>query len=66
MLYYDVIDFYIARPTYCFILMYTCGLTVVIKRICYVMLRFIYVLYIFSIVHFNFIAIISMNDFTVG
>ena len=32
------INFYIARPTYCFILMYTCGLTVVIKRICYVML----------------------------
>jgi len=32
------IDFYIARPTYCFILAYTCGLTVVIKRICYVML----------------------------
>ena len=33
-----LIDFYIARPTYCFILMYTCGLTVVIKRICYVIL----------------------------
>jgi len=34
------INFYIARPTYCFILMYTCGLTVVIRRIglCYVML----------------------------
>jgi len=30
-----LIDFYIARPTYCFILVYTCGLTVVIKRICY-------------------------------
>ena len=28
---------YIARPTYCFILMYICGLTVVIKRMCYVM-----------------------------
>ena len=33
-----LINFYIARPTYCFILMYTGGLTVVIKRICYVML----------------------------
>jgi len=35
------IDFYIARSTYCFIFMYTCGLTVVIKRIimlCYDML----------------------------
>jgi len=33
------INLYIARPiTYCFILMYTCGVTVVIKRICYVML----------------------------
>jgi len=32
------IDFYIARPTYCFILVYTCGLTVVIKRI---MLRYV-------------------------
>jgi len=34
------INFYIARPTYCFIFMYTCGLTVVIKGIdpmlCYV------------------------------
>ena len=30
------INFYIARPTCCLILMYTCGLTVVIKRICYV------------------------------
>ena len=38
-LYYDVyINFYIARPKYCFIVMYACGLTVVIKRICYVML----------------------------
>jgi len=35
MLYYDFIDLYIARPTYCFILKYTCGLTVVIKRMCY-------------------------------
>jgi len=32
------INFYIARPTYCFIFMYICGLRVVIKRICYVML----------------------------
>ena len=33
------INLYIARPTYYFILMYTpCGLTVVINRICYVML----------------------------
>jgi len=32
------INFYIARPKYCFIQMYNCGLTVVIKRICYVML----------------------------
>ena len=31
------INFCIASPKYCFI-MYTCGLTVVIKRICYVML----------------------------
>ena len=31
-----VINLYIARPTYHFILIYTCGLTVVIKRICYV------------------------------
>jgi len=31
-------NFYIARPTYCFILMYNCGLTVVIKRICYFVL----------------------------
>jgi len=34
------ISFYIARPTYCFILMYTCRLTFAIKRIgptlCYV------------------------------
>jgi len=30
------INFYISRSTYCFILMYICGLTVVIKRICYV------------------------------
>jgi len=30
------INLYIARPTYHFILIYTCGLTVVIKRICYV------------------------------
>ena len=29
-------NFYIARPTCCFILMYTCGLTVVFKRICYI------------------------------
>jgi len=29
---------YIARPTYRFILIYTCGLTAVIKRIRYVML----------------------------
>jgi len=35
MLYYDV---YIARPTYCFILMCTCGLTVAIERICYAIL----------------------------
>ena len=35
------INFYIARPTSCFILMYTCGLTVVIKRICYVMLCYV-------------------------
>jgi len=33
-----VINLYIARPTYHFILIYTRGLTVVIKRICYVML----------------------------
>ena len=32
------INLYIARPTYHFFLIYTCGLTVVIKRICYVML----------------------------
>ena len=31
-------NFYIARPTYSFILMYNCGLTVVIKRICYFVL----------------------------
>jgi len=31
------INWYIARPTYHFFLIYTCGLTVVIKRICYVM-----------------------------
>ena len=31
----------IARPTCCFILMYTCGLAVVIKRICYVMLCYV-------------------------
>ena len=31
------INFYIARPAYCFIFMYTCGFTVVIKRmLCYV------------------------------
>jgi len=35
------INLYIARPTYYFILMYTCGLTVVIKRICYVMLCYV-------------------------
>jgi len=29
------INLYIARPTYHFILIYTCGLTAVIKRICY-------------------------------
>jgi len=35
------INFYIARPTYCFIFVHTCGLTVVIKRICcYVMLYY--------------------------
>ena len=33
------INFYVARPTYGFILMYTYGLTVVVKRICYVMLH---------------------------
>ena len=32
------INLYIARPAYRFILIYTCGLTAVIKRICYVML----------------------------
>ena len=32
------INLYIARPTYHFFLIYTCGLTVVIKRICYAML----------------------------
>jgi len=32
------INLYIARPTYRFILIYACGLTAVIKRICYVML----------------------------
>ena len=32
------INLYIARPTYRFILIDTCGLTAVIKRICYVML----------------------------
>ena len=31
------INFYIVEPKYCFILMYTRGLTAVIKRICYVM-----------------------------
>ena len=31
-------NLYIARPTYHFFLIYTCGLTVVIKRMCYVML----------------------------
>jgi len=30
------INLYIAKPTYRFILIYTCGLTAVIKRICYV------------------------------
>ena len=35
------INLYIARPTYYFILMYTCGLTVVIKRICYVTLSIV-------------------------
>jgi len=34
------INVYIARPIYNFILIYTCGLTVVIKRICYVILCF--------------------------
>ena len=33
------INFYIARPTYCFFLMHTSGLTVVIKQTCYVMLQ---------------------------
>ena len=33
------INLYIARPTYHFILIYTCGLTVVIKRTCYVQYR---------------------------
>ena len=28
------LNFYIAGPTYCFILMYTCGLTIATKRIC--------------------------------
>ena len=32
------INLYIARPRYHFILIYTCGLTVFIKRICYVTL----------------------------
>jgi len=32
------INFYIPRPTRCFIFVYTCGLKVVVKRICYVML----------------------------
>ena len=32
------VNFYIARPTYCFILMYNCGLTV--KRVCYVMTKY--------------------------
>jgi len=32
------INLYITRSTYHFILIYTCGLTVVIKRRCYVML----------------------------
>ena len=32
-----LINFYIARPAYCLILMYRCGLTVVIKWICYVL-----------------------------
>jgi len=35
------INLYIARPTYRFILIYTCGLTAVIKRICYVMLCYV-------------------------
>ena len=35
------INLYIARPTYYFILMYTCGLTVVIKQICYAMLHYV-------------------------
>ena len=33
------INLYIARLTYRFILIYTCGLTAVIKRISYLMLR---------------------------
>ena len=36
------INLYIARPIYHFILIYTCGLTVVIKRIRYVMLCYCY------------------------
>jgi len=31
-------NFYIARPTYCFILMCVCSLTVVIKEICCVII----------------------------
>ena len=36
------INLYIAKPTYRFILIYTCGLTAVIKRICYVMLCYFF------------------------
>ena len=35
------INLYIARPRYRFILIYTCGLTAVIKRIRYVMLCYV-------------------------
>ena len=41
------INLYIARPTYRFILIYTCGLTAVIKRICY-MLYMLYVRWSFN------------------
>ena len=34
------VNLYIARPTYRFILIYTCGLTAVIKRICYYVIQY--------------------------
>jgi len=46
------INFSIARPTYCFILMYTCGLSVVSKRIYYCMLCYLR-LSIASLLHWS-------------